>query len=109
MGMGEYGCFMQLMFIISEIIVNIEQEDQTCFIGHICFSKNLFLSIRNIKKEKKKNKYQVPITSLSFHGAIYWHKPVYIFSHKAAHFFWTCKMCIYYLLLHLFPSLCHIL
>ncbi len=45
---------MQLMFIISETIVNIEHEDQTCFIGRICFSNNLFLSIRNIKKEKKK-------------------------------------------------------
>ncbi len=28
---------------------------------------------------------------------------------RAAHFFWTCKLYIYYLLLHLFASLCHIL
>ncbi len=28
---------------------------------------------------------------------------------RAAHFFWTCTMYIYYLLLHLFPSLCRIL
>ncbi len=27
---------------------------------------------------------------------------------RAAHFFWTCKMYIYYLLLDLFASLCHI-
>ncbi len=31
----------------------------------------------------------------------------FTFSHdRAAHFFWTCKMYIYYLLLHLFASLC---
>ncbi len=30
------------------------------------------------------NKYKVPITSLSLHGAIYLHKPVYIFAHRAA-------------------------
>ncbi len=34
------------------------------------------MSIRHMKKKK----YQVPITSLSLHGAIYLHKPVYIFA-----------------------------
>ncbi len=27
MGMGEYGCFMQYMFIINKTIVNIEYEE----------------------------------------------------------------------------------
>ncbi len=37
MGMDKYGCFIQYMFI-------------TCFIGHRCFSKNVLMSIRHIKK-----------------------------------------------------------
>ncbi len=36
------------MFIIIETIVNIELEDYTCFKGNICFSKNLFMSIRHM-------------------------------------------------------------
>ncbi len=39
------------MFIIIETIVNIKHEEQTCFKGHRCFSKNLFMSIRHMKKE----------------------------------------------------------
>ncbi len=50
------------MFIIIETIVNIEHEDLTCFKGHRCFSKKLFMSIRHMKK-----KYKVPNTSLSLH------------------------------------------
>ncbi len=50
-------------FIIIETIVNIEQEE-TCFKGYRYFSKNLFMSIRRMKKIKK---CQVPITSLSLH------------------------------------------
>ncbi len=38
------------MFIIIETIVNVEHEDLTCFKGHRCFSKNLFMSIRRMKK-----------------------------------------------------------
>ncbi len=49
MGMDKYGCFMQYMFIISETIVNIEHEELTCFMGHRCFSKNLFMFIRHMK------------------------------------------------------------
>ncbi len=39
------------MFIIIETIVNIEHEDWICFKDHRCFSKNLFMSIRHMKKE----------------------------------------------------------
>ncbi len=39
------------MFIIIETIVNIKHEELTCFKGHRCFSKNLFMSIRHMKKE----------------------------------------------------------
>ncbi len=39
------------MFIIIETILNIEHEDLTRFKGHRCFSKNLFMSIRHMKKE----------------------------------------------------------
>ncbi len=53
MGMDKYGCFMQYMFIIIETIVNIEHEELICFIGHICFSKHMFMSIRHIKKRKE--------------------------------------------------------
>ncbi len=38
------------MFIIIETIVNIKHEE-TCFKGHRCFSKNLFMSIRLMIKE----------------------------------------------------------
>ncbi len=44
MGMEEYGCFMQYVFIISETIGNIEHEELICFIGYRCFSNNLFMS-----------------------------------------------------------------
>ncbi len=37
------------MFIIIETIFNTENEDKTCFKGHRCFSKNLFMSIRLTK------------------------------------------------------------
>ncbi len=50
MGMEEYGCFMQYVFIISETIGNIEHEELICFIGYRCFSKNLFMSIKHMKK-----------------------------------------------------------
>ncbi len=39
------------MFIIIETIPNIEHEYLTCFIGHRCFSNNLFIFIRHMKKE----------------------------------------------------------
>ncbi len=64
MGMDKYGCFMQYMFIISETIVNIEHAHG--FMGHRCFSKNLFMFIRHMKK-KNTYKFQFPITSLSLH------------------------------------------
>ncbi len=48
MGMDKYGCFIQ--YVYYETIANIKHEEQTYFIGHICFSKNLFMSIRNMKK-----------------------------------------------------------
>ncbi len=41
------------MFIIIETIVNIKHEDQTCFKGHSCFSKNLFMSIRHEKRNTR--------------------------------------------------------
>ncbi len=52
MDLDKYGCFMQDMFIIIETLVNIDHEDETCFKGHRCFSKNLFKSIRHMKKER---------------------------------------------------------
>ncbi len=39
------------MFIIIETIVNIEHEDYTYLKGNICFSNNLFMSIRHVKKQ----------------------------------------------------------
>ncbi len=38
------------MFIIIETIVNLEHEDKTFFKGNRSFSKNLFMSIRLMKK-----------------------------------------------------------
>ncbi len=38
------------MFIIIEIILNIEHEHLTSFKGHRCFLKNLLMSIRHMKK-----------------------------------------------------------
>ncbi len=45
------------MFIIIETIVNIEHEDLTCFKGHRCFSKKLFMSIRHVKKKIQGSQY----------------------------------------------------
>ncbi len=47
MGMDTYGCFMQYMFIISETIVSKIRR----FKDHRYFSKNLFMSIRHMKKK----------------------------------------------------------
>ncbi len=66
------------MFIITETIVNIKHEELTCFKGHRCFSKNLFMSIRHMKKEIPGSYY------FSFFALSNLHKPVYIFAHRAA-------------------------
>ncbi len=50
MGMDKYRLFKQHMFINIETIVNIEHEDLICFKGNRCFLKNLFMSIRHMKK-----------------------------------------------------------
>ncbi len=52
-----------------------------------------------------KNKYQVPVTALSLHWAIYTN--LFIFLHTGQLFFWTCKMYIYYYIF--FPICAHIL
>ncbi len=63
------------MFIIIETILNIEHEDLTCFKGHRCFSKNLFMS-RHMKKEIQGSHY------FSFLFNFFLH-----FAHRPAHFF----------------------
>ncbi len=45
------------MFIVIETIVNTEHEDKTCIKSHQCFSKNLFISIRHMKKETPGSHY----------------------------------------------------
>ncbi len=72
------------------------------------FSKNLFMSIRHVKKEMSRSHYT------AIHWAIYLHKPVYIFSHRAALFLnmqnvhIVCVYIIYYY--YVCVSLCaHIL
>ncbi len=64
MSIDKYICFMQYMFIISETIITEREEWAN---SNRCFSK-ILISIRHIKKKKK---YQVPITSLYLHWAIY--------------------------------------
>ncbi len=73
--MDKYGCFMQYMFIISETIVNLEHEEY--------FSQIIYAFQRTFSFKEKK-KHQVPITSLSLHWVIYWHKPVYIFARQGS-------------------------
>ncbi len=84
----------------------VEHEEKTCFIGHRCFSKNLFMSIRHIKKEHRNtSSYYFSFFALSnllTQTCLHFHR-------KASSLLWTCKMYIYYLLLHLFATLCHIL
>ncbi len=70
------------MFIIIETILNIEHEDLTCFKGRRCFSKNLFRSIRHMKKEIPGSHYY-----FFFALSLYLHKPVYIFAHRPAYYF----------------------
>ncbi len=48
---------MQIYVFIIETIVNTEHEDLTCFKGHGCFSKNMFMSIRHMKKEIQGSHY----------------------------------------------------
>ncbi len=78
MGMDKYGYFMQMY---AYYYWNHSQQSMKC--SHV--------SIRH-----EKNNFGVPITSLSLHWEIYLHNPVYIITHRAAHFFWTCKMYIYH-------------
>ncbi len=62
------------------------------------------MSIRRMKKEIPGSHYFFLCTEQFTYTSLF------TFSQdRAAHFFWTCKMYIYYLLLDLFASLCHIL
>ncbi len=88
------------MFIIIETIVNIKHEEQTCFKGHRCFSKNLFMSIRH---EKINSRFPLLLFLCTEQ---FTDTNMFTFLHTGQLFFWKCKMYIYYLLLHLFPSLC---
>ncbi len=74
--MDKYGCFMQMYvyYYWNHSQHRAWSVGYSCFKGHRCFSKNLFMSIRHIKK-----KHQVPITSL-FALSNYLHNPVYIFA-----------------------------
>ncbi len=112
------GFFFLILSLIVEVYLWWKLQDsliflngRTCTIGgwlNTFLPHCMFLTCSCLLDSWKK-KCQVPITSVSLHWAIYWHKPVYIFTHRAAHFFWTCKMYIYYVLLHLFASHTHIL
>ncbi len=46
-----------MFIIINQTIVNIEHEDLTCFKCLTCISKNLFMSIRHMKKEIRVSHY----------------------------------------------------
>ncbi len=54
-----------------------------------------------------KNKYQVHITSLSLHCAIYWHNHVYIFAGQGSSLLLKMLNCTF--IIALFATLCHIL
>ncbi len=92
------------MFIIIETILN--RAWRLCFKGHLCFSKNLFMSIFHIKK-----KYQVLLllflcteqfTDTNLFTFSLQDRAALLLNMQNVH-------SLYYLLLHLFPSLCHTL
>ncbi len=92
------------MFIIIETILN--RAWRLCFKGHLCFSKNLFMSIFHIKK-----KYQV-LLLLFLCTEQFTDTNLFTFSlHDRAALLLNRKNVhsLYYLLLHLFASLCHTL
>ncbi len=93
------------MFIIIETILN--RAWRLCFKGHLCFSKNLFMSIFHIKK-----KYQV-LLLLFLCTEQFTDTNLFTFSlqDRAAHFFWTCKMYIAYIIYYCIclPLCVHIL
>ncbi len=96
MRMEKYGCFMQMY-----VYYYWNHTQHRAWRLDIVFQRTCSCLLDTWKK-----KYKVPITSLSLHWSIYWHKPVYMFAHRPAHFFWTCKMYIayivyYYICLHL--------
>ncbi len=99
MGMDKYGCFIQ--YVYYETIANIKHEEQTYFIGHICFSKNLFMSIRNMKK----NRFPLLLILCTEQ---FTDTNLFTFSHDRAKCIYI-YIYIFYLLLHLFTSLWHIL
>ncbi len=63
--------YANVSIIIIETIVNSMKTRHVSKVIDV-FKKNLFMSIRHMKKKK----YKVPMTSLSLHWAIYLHKPV---------------------------------
>ncbi len=103
MGLDKCGCFMQ-MYVYYWKPYSTEHED---YVSKVIY---VFQELVHVYFHIK-NKYQVPITSLSLHWAIYWHKPVYIFLQDRAALLLNMQNVhsLYYLLLHLFASLCHTL
>ncbi len=69
------------------------------------FSKNLFMSIRHMKKKN----IEIPGSYYFSFFALSNLQTCLHFRRTGRLFFWTCQMYIYYLLLHLFAALCHIL
>ncbi len=79
----------------------------TCFKGHVCFSKNLFMSIRHMKKRNTRFPLLLFLCTEQFTDT----NPFTFLQDRAAHFFWTFKMYIAYIVYYYIclPLCAHIL
>ncbi len=75
MGMDKYGCFMQMY-----VYYYWNHSQQSMKTRHVSKVIDVFQRTCSGLLDKWKKKFQVPITSLSLHWAIYLHNPVYIFT-----------------------------
>ncbi len=102
--MDKYGCFMQMY-----VYYYWNHSQQSMKSRHVSKVIDVFQRTCSCLLDTWKKKYQLPITSLSLHWAIYWHKPVYIFAIQGSSSSENakCTFIIYYYIC--FPLCAHIL
>ncbi len=104
MGMDKYGCFMQMY-----VYYYWNHSQHRAWKVDVSKVIDVFQRTCSCLLYTWKKKYHVLITSLSLHGAVYLHKPVYISAGQASSLLLNMQNVLHCLLLHLFASLYHIL
>ncbi len=89
-------------------LMSYQRKHTFNLIGHICFSKSLFMSVRHMKKMNIEILGSYYFFLFSLHWAIYLHKPVYIFALQVSLLLLNMQN-VGYIYYYICLSLCHIL